>query len=207
MKLKVKSVRWAMLGLALVTGAVAAGGRDGQLARIVDEGRLGERGIAVDGELSAPGLPASLLASQDDVCLTVGYNIKSDGSTSNLMVLNSWSAAGGEAKLDPAYADEVMSAAASTVAGWKFKNADGDGRLQPMFTATTFNFSGAGKVDAGSLRSHCAISDLTAHIQSVKSSRFLPGSRDTFDIEQAQRYQAMRMTMINPGPGSRTGVR
>lgn len=207
MKLQVQGVRWAVLGLALVTAAAGASNRDSQLARIVDEGKLGERGIAADGQLRAPGVPASLIASRDDVCVTVGYNVKSDGSTGNLMVLKSWSTADGQAELNPAYAEEVMSVAAAAVADWKFRNADGNGRVQPVFTATTFNFSGNGAVDAASLRGHCQINDLTAHVQAVKSSRFLPGSRDTFDIEQAYRFQQQRLTMNgNPGPGSRAGT-
>lgn len=202
MKLQVKSVRWMCLGLALAAGSGMASDRDGRLARIIDEGQLGARGIAADGQLRAPGLPASLVAQRDDVCVTLGYNVKSDGSTSNLMVLKSWaSSAQGEMR-DQAYAEDVRSVIAEAVSDWKFKNADNGGRVQPLFTATTFYFSSSGASDAASLRDHCQINDLTAHVQAVKSTRFLPGSRDTFDLEQANRNQAQRMSMRNPGPGS-----
>lgn len=202
MKLQVKSVRWVCLGLALAAGSGLAADRDGRLARIIDEGQLGARGIAADGQLRAPGMPASLLAQRDDVCVTLGYNVKSDGSTSNLMVLKSWAASSQGEMLDQAYAEDVRSVVAEAVSDWKFTNADGNGRVQPLFTATTFYFSGSGTGEAASLRGHCQINDLTAHVQAVKSSRFLPGSRDTFDLEQANRNMTQRMSMRNPGPGS-----
>jgi hypothetical protein len=202
MKLQVKSVRWMCLGLALVAASGLAAERDGRLARIVNEGQLGARGIAADGQLRAPGMPASLVAQRDDVCVTLGYNVKSDGSTSNLMVLKSWSSSAQGEMLEQAYADDVRSVVAEAVSDWKFRNADGDGRVQPLFTATTFYFSGSGASDAATLRGHCQINDLTAHVQAIKSSRFLPGSRDTYDLEQANRYMTQRMSLRNPGAGS-----
>lgn len=200
MALQVKAVRWVLAGLVLTTGTAGALNREGQLARIIDEGRLGEHRIAADGKLLPPGLPASLVESKGDVCVSVGYNIRANGTTSNWMVLKSWSSIDGEDKLDPTYAAEVRSVAVTAVKGWKFRDADGGSRIQPLFTATTFSFTGNGEVDTAELRNRCRISDLTAHIQSVKSTRFLPGSRDTFAAEQAMRRDTQAMQMIEqPG--------
>ncbi len=174
--------------------------------RIVDEGKLKERDVTSDGPFAAPGTPASLARQGDDVCLTLGYRIDSDGTTSNYGVLKSWSSSSGEERPKGTYWDDVINASAAAVSKWKFKSASGAKAMSPVYTAVTFSFSGRGNMTPDSLRGNCRVSDLTALLQDIKSKRYQIGQPSNFLREQFQRDRRSQASMVsNPGSAAAAG--
>lgn len=200
MKLRAMS---AVLGLGACVAATAA------LAafpvKIVDEGRLKQNGITSDSKFAPPGFPASLASKGDNVCITIGYKILADGSTTDFGVLKSWSSATEDERPEGSYWEDVMNVTGSTVADWKFRKIDG-GELVPVYTAATFTFRGTAPMEPTQLRAKCLITDLTAHVQEIKGKRYRHGQPDTFTAEQFRRQsQSQGSMMSSPGAGSATG--
>lgn len=197
MKLRLLSTcMFAAAGLA--TAAAMAANQ----VKIVDEGRLPQNGITSDSTFAPPGFPATLATSGDSVCVSLGYKINADGTTTDFGVLKSWSSSTEDERPKGSYWDDVINVSAQAVSDWKFKKADGS-TLAPVYTAATFSFRGKQPMEASQLRANCLITDLTAHIQDIKSKRYRSGQPDTFTAEQFRRQsQGQRSMVSNPGAGS-----
>lgn len=173
--------------------------------KVVDEGKLPEFGVTSDSTFAAPGFPASLASRGDNICVTIGYKIQSDGSTTDFGVLKSWSSTSEEERPEGSYWDDVINVTGSAVSNWKFRKADGS-KLAPLYTAATFSFRGTDPMEPSQLRAKCHISDLTAHLQEIKGRRYRNGQPDTFTAEQFRRQaQSQRSMMSSPGAGSAAG--
>ena len=173
--------------------------------KVVDEGKLPQYGITSDGAFAAPGFPASLAARGDNICVTIGYKIQSDGSTTDFGVLKSWSSSSEEERPEGSYWEDVINVTGSAVSSWKFRKGDGS-KLAPIYTAATFSFRGTDPMESTQLRAKCLITDLTAHIQTIKGKRYRNGQPDTFTAEQFRRQSQSQGSMISaPGAGSATG--
>lgn len=173
--------------------------------KIVDEGRLAQNGITSDSSFAAPGFPASLASRGDNVCVTIGYKIQSDGSTTDFGVLKSWSSSSDDKRPQGGYWEDVINVTGSAVSQWKFRKADG-GKLAPLYTAATFSFRGNDPMEPSQLRAKCLITDLTAYVQEIKGKRYRNGQPDTFTAEQFRRQsQSQGSMMSSPGAGSATG--
>lgn len=200
MNVRAISTASGLFALMATTAALAA-----FPVKIVDEGRLSQNGITSDSKFQPPGFPASLAAKGDNVCITLGYKIQADGTTTDFGVLKSWSSATEEQRPEGSYWDDVMNVTGSTVADWKFRRIDGD-TLVPVYTAATFTFRGTTPMEPTQLRAKCLITDLTAHVQEIKGKRYRSGQPDTFTAEQFRRQSQSQGSMIsNPGAGSATG--
>ena len=73
----------------LLAGAMAsATSADGEEARVANEGGIGTWWRLADGvAIAAPGYPEASLAQRVDACLSVGYTIQPDGSTSDHVIV------------------------------------------------------------------------------------------------------------------------
>lgn len=189
-------------GLAIASLTVATAAFAAYPVKIIDEGRLAQNGITSDSKFTPPGFPASLAAKGDSVCITLGYKIQADGTTTDFGVLKSWSSASEDKRPEGSYWEDVMNVTGTAVSEWKFRKADGD-NLVPVYTAATFSFRGTDQMEPSQLRAKCLITDLTAHVQEIKGKRYRNGQPDTFTAEQFRRQSQSQGSMVsNPGPGS-----
>lgn len=197
--MKARNAAIHMLGISVLLASMPV--LAGRPVKVVDEGHLKEQGVTSDSQFVAPGFPASLAKKGDSVCVTIGYNINDDGTTSNFGVLKSWNSSSGEELAPKEYWDDVVNVAAAAVSQWKFKAVDG-GKLSPLYTAATFTFQGNAPAESLDLRGNCRVSDLTAYLQDLKSKRYQHTSADTFAAQQFNRQVQSQLNMVsNPGAG------
>ena len=143
---------------SVAAGAVAAGRLE-----IVSEHRSGESWQpAADSPRVAVGYPAAAADKGADVCVSLGFMIQADGTTSDLTGLNVWSSAGADGHLAPQAAEPFVRSAAAAVSMWKF--AAVKARPRPIYTAATFAFEGSGKLAPDAIREHCRIDNLVSFI-------------------------------------------
>ena len=157
--------------LLAISGVAVAGDQ----YKLANEGTIGADWALADGiKLAVPGYPAALAERGDNVCLALGYAINRDGTTSDFSVLKSWSSAAADGK-EPAngYWDTFAQAGAHAVTQWKFKPRAPEAEPRATYTVTTISFSGKPAMDAASLRSQCAISDLTAFMQEKRGAVYM----------------------------------
>jgi hypothetical protein len=112
-----------------------------------------------------PGVPAGVPDANEDVCVSVGYQIQADGSTSEYSLLNSWTSkhSRGLPSKD-AYALYAQMAVA-TLMQRKFVPAEAGATKPPaVYTAATFAYSGRADADRAAIRARCAIADLPEFI-------------------------------------------
>src|SRR6478672_10732343 len=75
----------------LLTGAIASASDDDDI-RLANEGGIATWWRLADGvSIAAPGYPESSLRERVDACLSVGYTIRPDGSTSDHVIVKRWS--------------------------------------------------------------------------------------------------------------------
>ena len=143
---------------AVAAGAVAAGRLE-----IVSEHRSADSWKpAVDSPRVAVGYPAAVADKGADVCVSLGFMIQADGTTSDLTGLNAWSSTAADGRLAPQAAEPFVRSAAAAVSMWKFEAVKA--RPRPIYTAATFAFEGSGKLAPEAIREHCRIDNLVTFI-------------------------------------------
>jgi len=114
-------------------------------------------------EASAPpAYPVATAGQAPQACVSLGFVIGADGSTSTPVELESWRE-GSAARPPRAQIEAFVQAAARALSKWKFAPA---GRARPVFTSATFAFDPRG--DAGdALAERCRIHDLPRHLRKL----------------------------------------
>ena len=79
---------------------------------------------------------------------------------------------------------------------WRFKPRPDAGVVRPTYTVTTLSFN-SGQADAAALRAHCAIPDVAATIQEMKSGRYAT-SRERRDLDRMNRRAETTRMIKNP---------
>ena len=150
--------------LFLVVGAGAALFAASSLAgriRIVSEDQAAKSwSHAPNHPRVVASYPAAAADKGRDVCVNIGYLIKSDGSTSDYAQMAAWSSDGGDDL------QAYVQAAAATVSMWRFVPAVG--KAHPMYTSASFAFAGSKALPAEDIRSRCRIADLPGHVQKAQ---------------------------------------
>jgi hypothetical protein len=163
-----------------IAGPVAA-----QQARIgvANEGGIRKEWMLADGvTLVAPQYPQGFVSRRDTVCVGVGYLIQADGTTSEFTLLKGWNSA-----LDSAdepvdgYWSAFAEAAADALKQWRFKPRPEIRTPIPVYTVATFVF-GSGPAAPTEMRARCAIPDLTAHLQALRSRTAGGGILDRLEL-------------------------
>ena len=150
--------------LILVVGAGAALFAASSLAgriRIVSEDQAARSwSHAPDRPRVVAGYPAAATDKGRDVCINIGYLIKSDGSTSDYSQMAAWSSDGGDD------VQAYVQVAAAAVSMWRFVPAAG--KAHPMYTSASFAFAGSKALPPEDIRSRCRIADLPGHVQQAQ---------------------------------------
>jgi hypothetical protein len=122
---------------------------------------------------AAPAYPAAAPDKSEDVCVSVGYVIKSDGTTSDFAMLRSWSSkhAKGVPSND-AYAGFAQGAVA-TLMQRRYAPAQASAAgavVTPVFTASSFAYSLRPDADLQAVRAHCVVEDLPGFVAKVQNN-------------------------------------
>lgn len=134
-----------------------------------------------------PGYPGRLADKSADVCVSIGYLIGQDGSTTNYALLKSWSSADQGKKANPDLVTPFAQNSIAAVQQWRFTPGEGFARKpQPVYTAATFAFAGDQPGDKSQVREHCAINDLPEFIANVQAEAYKRGNLKKSEIDRNQ---------------------
>jgi len=179
--------RCLLLVPLLLTGALAsATPPDDNDVRVANEGGIATWWRLADGvSIAAPGYPESALTERVDACLSMGYTIRPDGSTSDHVIFKRWSNA---SRPDAVSWDQFGQAASSALSQWRFAPV-GDASPKPTFTVATFTFVGGDAMPAA-LAQHCKIADVRDAVAAARQDAYERG-----DINQKWLDRVYRETM------------
>lgn len=171
-----------LLGLASANGAGAA-----DRPSVISEGGASAFWSPAPGPKVMPGYPSTASDQSEDVCVSIGYLLNKDGSTSDFSLLKSYGAntpdsVKGRSKLTP-YAQLAMAA----VQRWKYVPAQaGDAEIKPLYTAASFAFSNNPAADKEQIRQRCVVSDLSAFITKAQEEAYKRGDLNKGRMDRAR---------------------
>ena len=134
------------------------------------------------------GYPTTVANKGRDVCVNIGYLIKSDGSTTEFAQMKAWSSDGG--KDVQAYAQS----AAAAVSMWRFVPATT--KAHPIYTSATFVFDGSKALSVEDIRARCRIADLLGHVQKAK----VDTTNNRWIFRRSERLRTSDSSAVDPNP-------
>lgn len=179
--MKVHAIRGKRLAatLALATVVATAASQAGERTDILSEGSLAKAWQPVAGAtLPTPAFPAIVPDKSDQVCVTVGYTVNPDGSTTGPGLLKSWSAAHPKGDEHAEYIQPFARNAFAAVQQWHYASQR-EGKARPAYTSITFTFGNP----SPEVREHCAIDNLPSFIAKAQSEAFRRGNLKKGDEE------------------------
>lgn len=183
----------ATLALAIAcTGAFAADG-----LTILNEGDLGSFWRPMDETMAMPAYPGIVADKSEDVCVSVGYLLKEDGSTSDFAVLSAWGSKTDKAKPTDQHFLPFAQNALAAVQRWRYQSAAGTAKVRPIYTAATFAFSTSGADPAG-VKGRCRINDLRQFITDAQAK----ASKNNITRSRMDRQRVQNPDTIQARPGS-----
>ena len=166
----------------------AAGAMGAERMNIVSEGGTAKDWQPAPGEVPAtPGYPGIIADKSDEVCVSVGYMLNKDGSTSDFALLKSWSAKHSGDELSK-YVDPFARNALAAVQRWRFVPAPDNRKPHSAYTAATFAFSTNANADQAALRVRCQIENLPAFVAKAQADAYRRGDlkKGEMDRQRAQ---------------------
>lgn len=143
---------------AAVFAALAA-----EPARVAGEGAIRDEWTLAPGTTLAVPVHPGGAAAHEQACVSLGYLIGRDGSTSAFALLGAWSSAEVAREAAEAHWRPFAEAAAAAVAQWRFQPLAG-ADARPTYTVATLAFGGKG--DRALMR-HCAVPNLAARLREL----------------------------------------
>ena len=131
----------------------------------------------------AAGYPSTAANPRSDACVTIGYLISKDGSTSNFTELKSWNSAYPGREPKPAESQPYVQIAAAVVSRTKYVSVQPKAR--PVYTASTFVFNGSKSGGDDGIRAHCRIEDLPKFVAQMKEQ----GSKRGIEHAREDQYR------------------
>jgi hypothetical protein len=113
-----------------------------------------------------PGYPSTAANPRSDVCVTIGYLIQKDGSTTNFTELKSWSSDSPDRAPKPSESAPYVQIAAAVVSRTKYVRVEP--KVHPVYTSSTFAFDGSKSLGEQAIRAHCLIEDLPKYVAELK---------------------------------------
>ena len=164
---------------------------------VISEGGVGAFWRQTTPELVLP-YPATAPDPAEDVCVSVGYLIKPDGSTSEFSMVNSWTSKHKALPPGAKYAVFAQSAVAAVMQR-HYAPAQASGVApSSVYTASTFAFSAKPDADQAALRSRCSVADLPGMVAKAQKGGRKDGSLRRAEMERAR----MQSPDTVSGPGS-----
>jgi len=141
----------------------------GQSIDVVAEGGIRDKWMLKEGvPLAVPVYPPSMVSRKDQVCVSIGYLLHEDGTTSDFALLKAWNSASDNEEPVDGYWLAFAGAAGDALAQWRFQPRPEVKRPEAVFTVGTFVFGPGGAPPA--LREHCKIANLSAHLRTLRDT-------------------------------------
>ena len=171
-------------GMTLATGTPS----------VISEGGAGAFWRQANSDLVLP-YPANAPDPAEDVCVSIGYLIKEDGSTSDYVLLNTWTSKHKALPSSDKYAGFAQGAVAAVMhRRYAPAQAPAPGIAStPVYTATTFAYTGKADADQAALRARCSIADLPGLVARAQKSGRRDGSLRRAEMERARRRSSVSM--------------
>lgn len=193
--------RWTRPLIGALCATLATASLASDKLTILSEGDTAQYWRPIPETMAMPGYPSIIADKSEDVCISVGYLLKEDGSTSDFALLNAWSSADESAKASDkrflAFAQNSLAA----VQRWRFSSTAGpSAKTQQLYTAASFAFSTHG-TDVGQLRGRCQVRDLSDFIAKARaeaSKNSLNRARLESNRSNMQPMQGPKGSSINP---------
>ena len=161
-----------VFGLAVGAGALAS-----EIAIISEGGTASIWRPAPGVPVVVPGYPDSVADKSEDVCVSLGYQLKADGTTSDIAVLTSWGSKTPAGNAPEGHFDAYAQYAAAALTQWRFAPVGGgNANIKPLYTAATFAFSTNAEADRQALRAHCVIENLSGFIAKARADAYKKGN-------------------------------
>ena len=155
-----------VLAASAVTAAAALA-TDG--LTILNEGDTGMLWRPVAETQAMPAYPGVIQDKSEDVCVSIGYMLREDGTTSDFAVLDAWGSKAEGAKPTSDHFLRYSQNALAAVQRWRFQSLAGaTAKLRPVYTSATFAFSTVG-TNPEALKSRCRVKDLEGFITAAKA--------------------------------------
>ena len=170
-----------VLGLAPAVGALAA-----ERMTVVNERAVAKDWVPDPAKSRMlPGYPSTFADKTEDACVSIGYLLNRDGSTSDFTLLKSWGAETPENSRNRSHLDALAQAAVATVQAWRFVPSSGNrAKVRPIYTAATFGFTSKGPADRVAAQSHCAIADLPSFVAKAQAMAYRRGNLQKGRLER-----------------------
>lgn len=174
----------AVLAVVLATVGVAEAARK---PAIVSQSELAQY-----WQPAGSPLPALFRAPDDtlgDVCVSLGFQIKDDGSTSDFSLLNSWGSATPDKAPDADRLNALVQAAAATASQGRFAPSTEGGKAKAVYTSAVFVFlaKSSSSGDPAAIGGHCNIANLKQFIAQATDDEFKRGDLEKSKLERSQR--------------------
>lgn len=170
-----------MLGLVPAVAVFAA-----ERMTVVNERAVAKDWVADPAQSRmVPGYPSTFADKSEDACVSIGYLLNRDGSTSDFTLLKSWGEKTREDSSDRVHLDALAQAAVAAVQAWRFVPAPGNrSRIRPVYTAATFGFSSKGAGEREAAKSRCSISDLPSFVAKAQAMAYRRGNLQKGRLER-----------------------
>src|SRR5690606_6417939 len=133
------------------------------LIPVANEGAINDKwGIAAGTSLAMPRYPAEYAEAPRATCLSIGYLVNADGTTSDFALLNTW--VDGKRRPDK-YWESFANAAVQAMSQWRYLPLPAVKSPEPVYTAATFVFSAP---DPVATRERCQIANLPRHLRDMQ---------------------------------------
>src|SRR5690349_10845791 len=119
--------------------AFAAPAWAGKSIDVVGEGGIRDKWMLAEGaKLAVPSYPPAFAERKDDVCVSIGYLLHPDGTTSDFTLLKAWNSANGRGEPADGYWMAFAGAAGDALSQWRFQPRPEVAHPVPVFTTGTF---------------------------------------------------------------------
>jgi len=162
----------------LFAGLALAGAR----VAIVNESSLADKWAPDPTQTHyVAGYPSNAADKSADVCVTIGYEVGDNGSTSDFTELKSWTSAHPDGLLAAEEAAPYTQIAAAVVSRTRYVPV---GKAHAVYTSSTFAFDGSNPLGEDAIRAHCQIADLEDFVAQLKSQSKKKGDLDSEDLRR-----------------------
>lgn len=172
--------------LLLASGAAVAA----DPIRVANEGGIKNAWMLAPGaKLAAPAYPPQFASRGLDVCVSIGYLINADGSTSDFALLDGWNSETNTREPEEGFWAAFAQASGAALQQWRFQPRPEIARPTPVYTVATMSFGKPGATASPELRQRCKIADLHEHLSIIRAD---PGKRRQIDVHLFDRMQLDR---------------
>lgn len=172
---------------ALATAAFAA-----DKVRVADTDVAAKEWAPAGGKALVAAPYPAIADKSRDICVSLGYQINKDGTTSDFGVLRVWSSENPTVDGSPDALQPFVQSAAAAVSMWKFEPTPEASKNRVLYTSAPIAFVGSKGTPADEVRQRCQVGDLREFIAQAQQKAFRRGDSNKAAIDRQQRSSQPR---------------